>query len=416
MAELSTESGDVLTAVEPSVRQETVMVELPSEPVSLNLGPQHPATHGVLRIKLILEGERVTKAIPILGYLHRGKEKHGEHFTYTQQLTMIDRLDYTASLCNNFCYMGAIEKLMGLELPPRAQAIRVITFELQRIAAHLIAIGTAALDLGAFSVFLHAFRERERIYDVFNRLTGFRMNNTYARIGGVACDLDEEAVEMITGFTDDFPRRVDGYETLLTNNPIWIERNRGVGVISGEDGLALGLTGPNLRGSGVEWDLRKAQPCWGYDQYEFDVPTGSYGDCYDRYAVRIEELRQSNRIVRQATERLPDGPYFVHSEKAVLPPKDKVYGRMEELIHQFKIVVDGPTPPPGEVYFSTENPKGELGFYLVSRGDRSAYRMRIRSPSFINLQAIPKLVEGRLLADVIAIVASLDPVMGEVDR
>ncbi|MEE9231390.1 MAG: NADH dehydrogenase (quinone) subunit D [Acidobacteriota bacterium] len=390
--------------------------DLEGEEVVLNMGPQHPATHGVLQVVLRLNGETVISAKPVVGYLHRGMEKIAENMTYHQFIPYTDRLDYLAPLSNNTGFALAVEKLIGVEAPPRAQAIRVTICELSRISAHLLWLGTQALDLGAASVFFHTFRERETLYNLFEMLTGTRLTTSYTRVGGLFQDLPENFLVGVRDFIREFTSKVDEWEGLLTRNRIWMERTQDIGVLSKEDAVALSMTGPNLRASGVEWDLRKADPYCGYDELEFEVPTGSVGDVYDRYLVRLEEMRQSTGILRQIIDRIPDGPICVDNLKLSLPVKDGVLTKMEDLIHQFMLVTEGFTAPEGEIYRSIEAPKGELGFYIVSTGGKSPYRMHIRSPSFISLQAVPKLVEGRSISDVIAIIASLDPVMGEVDR
>jgi len=383
---------------------------------TLYMGPQHPATHGVLQVILTLEGERIRKAEPVVGFLHRGKEKHGESLTYNKYIVFTDRLDYLSSMANNIGYALAVEKLLGIELTERCRCLRVIICELTRIASHLIWLGTSAIDLGAITVYFPTFKERENLYDIFDQFSGLRMNNMFVRIGGLAGDLRPDTIEQIDRFTETFPKTLDECEKLLSKNPIWWERTRDVAVISREDAVDLGLTGPNLRGSGVEYDLRRNAPYLGYEEYDFEIPVGTRGDAYDRYMVRNEEMRQSIRIIKQALKRLPDGPIFTdQAKKYILPSKSRVYSSMEELIHQFKIVTDLRIPP-GEVYLGTEVPKGELGFYIVSRGGTCPYRMRIRSPSFTNLQALPPMAEGRLIADMTAIIGSLDFVMGEVDR
>ena len=389
---------------------------LRTEEMTLNMGPQHPATHGVLRVILTLEGETIVKAEPVIGYLHRGKEKHGESLTYHQFITFTDRLDYVSSMANNVGWCLAVEKLLGIELTERCEYLRVIICELTRIASHLIWIGCSSLDLGAGTVFFHTFREREKIYDLFDSFSGLRMNNEFIRIGGMGADFKDETLRAIDSFCGEFPRFADEYELLLSKNKIFIDRTRGVGTISAQDAIALGLTGPNLRGSGPAMDLRKTAPYIGSDRFDFEVAVGTIGDCYDRYMVRLEEMRQSALIVRQAIKNLPGGPVFPDKyKKTILPPKSRVYTRMEELIHQFKIVTDLKVPE-GEVYMATEVPKGELGFYITSRGETSPYRLRIRSPSFTNLQALPQMAEGALVADMTAIIGALDFVMGEVDR
>ncbi len=399
---------------------ETKLFEIAEDPLhgeamTVNFGPQHPATHGVLRIVLTLDGETILAAEPVVGYLHRGKEKTAESLGWHKFFPHTDRLDYTQSIGNNVAYALAVERLMGLEVPPRGRAIRVILAELSRIGAHLIFVGTTAIDLGAVSVFFLAFKERERIYDLFDRLIGHRMNPEAIRFGGVIADLEGEAIPMLREIVRDFPARFDEYEALLTRNPIWVGRTKGVGTISAEQAVALSLTGPNLRGSGVRFDLRRDLPYLGYENYDFEVPVGTNGDAYDRYLVRVEEMRQSLRIVEQALERMPGGEVFVEDRRFVLPPKVRSLTSMEELIHQFKVVTDLRVPP-GEVYAAVEAPKGELGFYLVSKGDRAAHRCFIRSPSFVNLQALAPMAVGRRLSDIVAITSSLDFVMGEVDR
>jgi NADH-quinone oxidoreductase subunit D len=343
-------------------------------------------------------------------------EKLAEEKTFHQFVPYTDRLDYLSQLANNTADMLAVEKLCGIEAPPRAQYIRTIGVELARIASHLVGVGTWALDIGAMTVFFLTFRERELLYNVFEALTGARMMTSFTRVGGVAFDMTPEIATAIRDFMAYFPDKIDEYEDLLTKNRIWLERTRNVGIITADQAIALSLTGPSLRGSGVKWDLRKNMPYMVYDKFDWDIPVGTVGDVYDRYLVRVEEMRQSLRILRQALDGLPEGPYQVPDPKVSLPPKDKVYGSMEELIHHFKIVCEGVAAPPGEVYFAHENPKGELGFYIVGDGTSHAYRLHIRSPSFINLRALPVMVEGRLLSDVVACLGSIDIVLGEVDR
>ncbi len=384
--------------------------------ITVNMGPSHPATHGVLRIVLKLDGETVVKAVPHIGYLHRGMEKIAENRTYLQFLPYTDRMDYLAPLAANVGFCLAVEELLGIEVPPRCQAIRVLCCELARIGAHLVWLGTHALDMGAATVFFHTFRDREWHYDLVEDLTGARLTTSYTRVGGVTHDADRKWLDDLRRFVDEFPRRVDEYESLLTKNAIWIKRTQGVGVIRSEDALSHGMTGPSLRAAGIEYDLRKTRPYSGYQNYDFEIPTGTEGDVYDRYLVRIEEMRQSARIMDQALRAMPEGPVNIDDPKIFLPEKKKVLTSMEELIHQFMIVTEGFECPSGEVYHSTEAPKGELGFYIISTGGRAPYRLRIRSPSFNNISTLPILVEGGLIADVIASIASLDPVLGEVDR
>jgi NADH-quinone oxidoreductase subunit D len=383
---------------------------------TLNMGPQHPSTHGVLRLVLELDGEEVISCTPHMGYLHRAMEKLAEEKTFQQFVPYTDRLDYLSPFHNNTTYMLAVEKLIGIEAPPRAQYIRTVGCELARISSHLLGIGTWALDIGAMTVFFLMFREREIIYNLFEMLTGARMMTSYARVGGVAFDWNPEIETAVRNFLDYMPDKIDDYENLLTGNHIWMERTQGVGIITAEQALDLSLTGANLRGSGVDWDLRKKTPYMVYDHFDFEVPLGTKGDVYDRYLVRIEEMRQSLRILRQAVDGMPEGPYQIDDPKISLPPKDKTYGSMEELIHHFKIVCEGVAAPPGEVYFGAENPKGELGFYMVGDGTSHAYRCHIRSPSFINMRSLPPMVEGRMISDVIAALGSIDIVLGECDR
>jgi NADH-quinone oxidoreductase subunit D len=384
----------------------------------LNMGPSHPATHGVLRLVLELDGEIITKADPDVGYLHRGDEKIAENMTYQQFIPYTDRLDYLAPLANNVAYALAVEKLLGIDkqLPPRCQYIRVICCELARISAHLLGLGAFAMDVGALTVFLHTFTQRETIYNLCEALTGARFTTSYTRIGGLSRDIPEGWVHECRKFLDEVVVNFDESEKLLTRNRIFVDRTKGLGIISREDAIDYGLTGPNLRGSGVDHDLRKAHPYLVYDQLQFDVPIGSVGDCYDRYLVRMEEMRQSVRILHQCLDKLPDGPINVPDGKVVLPPKNKVLSSMEELIHQFILVTQGVNAPPGEVYFGAENPKGELGFYINSRGGGTPHRLKIRAPSFVNLSILSKLLPGHMMSDTVAILGSLDFVMGECDR
>jgi NADH-quinone oxidoreductase subunit D len=392
--------------------------DLPSDKMVLNMGPSHPSTHGVLRIVLELDGEIITKAMPDVGYLHRGDEKIAENMTYSQFVPYTDRLDYLAPLANNVAYALAVEKLLGIDrqLPPRCQFIRVICCELARISSHLLGLGSYAMDLGALTVFLHTFTEREKIYNLCESLTGARFTTSYTRIGGLARDLPPGWVDQCRKFCREVVVNLDETETLLTRNRIFVDRTQGVGVISREDAIDYGLSGPNLRGSGIEHDLRKAHPYLVYDQLEFEVPVGSAGDCYDRYLIRIEEMRQSVRLVQQCLDQMPPGPVNVQDGKIVLPPKDRVLTRMEELIHHFINVTQGVNAPPGDIYFGHENPKGELGFYIHSKGGGTPHRLKIRSPSFVNLGILPKLLPGHMVSDVVAILGSFDFVMGECDR
>ena len=390
---------------------------LRGELMTLNMGPQHPATHGVLRLIVTLDGETMRAVDPEVGYLHRGKEKSCESLGWHKFFPHTDRLDYVQPLMNNCGYALALERLGGIEVPERAQVVRVLLMELSRIMAHLIFVGTLGIDLGAVTIFFYAFRERERLYEILDAYTGHRMNNTYVRIGGVYADIEEEVAARVKEFLDDFPGRLDEIDGLLTRNRIWVDRNRDVGVLSREQALAWNLTGPVLRGSGVEWDLRVQQPYSGYESYEFDVPTGSVGDCYDRYLVRMEEMRQSVHICRQALERLKTvgGDVLIEDRRFVLPPKGDVRQSMEELIFQFKVVTDLRLPR-GRAYHGIESSKGELGFFVVSDGSSRPLRCHIRAPGLMNIQALPLLAEGRLLSDMVAIIGSMDFVMGEVDR
>jgi NADH-quinone oxidoreductase subunit D len=413
---------------EPATQTDAAVEELrdmQGEKMVLNMGPSHPATHGVLRIVLELDGELITKASPDVGYLHRGDEKIAENMTYTQFIPYTDRLDYLAPLANNVAYALAVEKLLGIEkkLPPRCQYIRVICAELARISSHLLGVGCFGMDVGALTVFLLTFTEREKIYNLGESLTGARFTTNYTRIGGVARDTPSGWCDAVRKFLNEVVVNIAEVETLLTRNRIWVDRTRDVGVIPKDVAIDYGLSGPNLRGSGVDYDLRKAQPYLCYPDLQFDVPLGSVGDCYDRYLVRMEEMRQSVRILHQCLDKIPGGadnqtkePVNVADGKIVLPPKDKVMSGMEELIHQFILVTQGMNVPPGEVYFGHENPKGELGFYINSRGGGTPYRMKIRSPSFVNLSILSHLLPGHMMSDTMAILGSLDFVMGECDR
>ncbi len=390
--------------------------DLIGEKMILNMGPSHPATHGVLRLVLELDGELVTKATPDVGYLHRGDEKIAENMQYNQFVPYTDRLDYLAPLANNVAYTLAVEKLMGWELPPRGKAIRVICCETARLSAHLLGLGAMALDLGAMTVFLYTFTEREKLYNLFELLTGARFTTSYTRVGGQIRDLPEMFIPQLGTFLDGFIPQLDEIDSLLTRNKIFVDRTRDVGVITKDRAIAYALSGPNLRGSGVEHDLRRAHPYLDYEKYDFEVAIGSAGDCYDRYLVRIEEMRQSVRILRQVIDKLPSGPINVVDWKNMLPPKSRVMTKMEELIHHFIVVTEGIDAPPGEVYFAAENPKGELGFYINSKGGGVPHRLKIRAPSFVNLSILSELLPGSMMSDVVAILGSLDFVMGECDR
>lgn len=380
------------------------------------MGPQHPSTHGVLRLVLELEGETVIRAIYDIGYLHTGFEKSFESKTYSQGITLTDRMDYLAPLSNNLGFCLAIEKLLSLEIPPRAQWIRVLLTELTRIQSHLVWLGTHAIDLGAMSVFLYCFREREEILHIFEAVSGQRMMTSYFRVGGLALEPPLGWLKGVEKFSKSFPARIDEYEALLTRNPIWLRRTQGIGYISGEDAIAYGLSGPSLRGSGVDWDIRKKQPYSSYEKFDFKVATRAEGDVYGRYLARVEEMRQSLRIVNQAMAGLPQGPVKADAPHIVLPERESMKTSIEALIYHFKIVTEGFHPPIGEVYQAIESPRGELGFYMVSDGSPKPFRCHVRAPSFANLQALPKLIEGRLIADVVACIGTIDIVLGEVDR
>jgi NADH-quinone oxidoreductase subunit D len=386
------------------------------ERIILSMGPQHPSTHGVLRLVLELDGETVVRAIFDIGYLHTGFEKSFEALTYAQGITLTDRMDYLAPLSNNLGFCLAVEKLLDLEVPPRAQWIRVLLAELTRIQSHLVWLGTHAIELGAMSVFLYCFREREDILRIFEHVAGQRMMTSYIRIGGVALEPPLGWLKRVERFTREFPRRIEEYEELLTKNPIWLRRTVGVGAISGPDAIALGLCGPSLRASGVSWDVRKAEPYSSYDQFNFEVPTRPEGDVYARYLVRMQEMRESLKIVCQAMQGLPEGAIKAKAPHIVLPDREEMKTSIEALIYHFKLVTEGFHPPVGEVYQTVESPRGELGYYLVSDGSPKPFRCHVRAPSFANLQTLPKIIEGRLIADVVACIASLDTVLGEIDR
>ena len=399
--------------------------DMQGEKMVLNMGPSHPSTHGVLRLVLELDGEVITKAVPDVGYLHRGDEKIAENMTYTQFIPYTDRLDYLAPLANNVAYALAVEKLLGIhnQLPPRCQYLRVICCELARISSHLLGLGSFAMDVGAMTVFLLTFTERERIYNLAEALSGARFTTSYSRIGGVSRDTPPGWCEAVRRFVNEVMVNIAEVETLLTRNKIWVDRTRDVGVISKADAIDYGLSGPNLRGSGVNYDLRKDQPYLCYQDLQFDVPLGEVGDCYDRYLVRMEEMRQSVRLIHQCLDKIPGGfeniskePVNVADGKIVLPPKHKVLSSMEELIHQFMLVTQGVNCPPGQVYFGHENPKGELGFYINSRGGGTPHRLKIRSPSFVNLSILSHLLPGHMMSDTVSILGSFDFVMGECDR
>lgn len=390
--------------------------EIGSEHMLINIGPQHPATHGVLRLVCELDGETVVKVTPHIGFLHTGFEKLGEYRTWNQIVTLTDRIDYLAPLIYNCAYVMAVEKLMGIEVTERCKVVRVILMELDRIFSHLLWLGTTAIDVGAFTPFLYAFQERERIYTLHESLTGARITTSATRIGGMMADLPEGWAEAVREFCNTFPNTLDEIHELLTTNAIHLGRTQDVGVISAEDAVNCGFTGPNLRATGVEYDLRKDAPYYDYETYDFEVPVGQHGDCYDRYLVRMEEMSQSVRILHQALDRLPDGPIDVEDPRITLPSKTDCMNDMESMIHHFMLITEGIPAPAEDCYFAVEGSKGELGMYVVGDGGSKPVRWRIRPPSFVNLSVIAKLAEGHMLSDLIMINASLDIVLGEIDR
>ncbi|HEV3485437.1 MAG TPA: NADH dehydrogenase (quinone) subunit D [Vicinamibacterales bacterium] len=390
--------------------------ELEGEHMLINIGPQHPATHGVLRLVLELDGETVVRCIPHIGYLHCGFEKIGEYRTYNQIIPWTDREDYLNSPGNNVAFVLTAERLFGVEVTERCKVLRVILMELSRIISHLVWLGTTCIDIGAFTPFLWSFQERERVYLLFESWIGARLTTTFTRVGGMGADIPDGWLDGLRHFVQTFPRTLDEVDAVVTRNGIWVGRTIGLGAMSASEALNYGLSGPMLRASGVAYDVRRDFPYLDYETYDFEVPVGSAGDVYDRYLVRMEEMRQSVRILEQAIDRLPDGPVNVDDPRLILPPKSKATSDMESMIHHFKQVMEGPRPPVGEAYVAVESPKGEKGYYMVSDGTSKPVRWRIRPPSFVNLSAIPKMVEGHLLSDVIAINASIDIVMGEIDR
>jgi NADH-quinone oxidoreductase subunit D len=410
------EIPDALSKAQTALDSHQPTDDILGEKLIINMGPSHPATHGVLRLVLELDGEIITKATPDVGYLHRGDEKIAENMHYNQFIPYTDRLDYLAPIANNVAYALAVEKLMGWTLPPRGQAIRVLCCELARISSHLLGVGCFAMDCGAMTIFLYTFTEREKVYNLVELLSGARFTTSYTRVGGMIRDTPAGFLEGVAKFCDEVIPVVDEIDSLLSKNRIFVDRTKDLGVITRDDALGFGISGPNLRGSGIEHDLRKRHPYLGYEQYDFDVPIGSVGDCYDRYVVRMEEIRQSVKIVRQVLEKMPSGPIAVDDPKNVAPPKTTVLTKMEELIHHFILHTEGVHAPAGEVYFGHENPKGELGFYIYSKGGGTPHRLKIRSPSFVNLSILPKIMTGCMMSDVVAILGSLDFVMGECDR
>ncbi|MBW3610041.1 MAG: NADH-quinone oxidoreductase subunit D [Actinomycetota bacterium] len=415
-AELLRESGSVLRLSEAAVAALSEQAVPEDETMIINMGPQHPSTHGVLRLMLELEGETVLRTKPIVGYLHTGMEKTGEDLTYLQGPTNVTRMDYAAPLFNELVFSLATEALLGVEVPPRATWIRMLMCELNRISSHFLFLATNGMDLGAISMILYGWRERDLVLQFFEKTSGLRMNHNYIRPGGVAADLPDGWRDDLAGILDALPARLGEYDSLMTAQPIWQGRTQGVGVITPEEALALGTTGPILRSTGTPWDLRKDMPYLAYDQVEFDVVVGSYGDVFDRYAIRLNEIRESMRIVAQILDAMPGGDYRVQDKKVTPPPRARIDESMEALIHHFKIFTEGFRVPEGEVYVAVESPRGELGCYLVSDGSAKPYRLHIRGPSFVNLQTLPHMLRGGLIADAVAIISSVDPIMGEVDR
>jgi NADH-quinone oxidoreductase subunit D len=393
-----------------------VSTERTGDTMLLNMGPQHPSTHGVLRLLLELDGETVISAVPDIGYLHTGIEKTGERLKYQQTITLTDRMGYLDNMMDELAYVLAVEKLLGIEVPERVKWVRVLMCELERISSHCVWLGTHALDLGALSMFMYGFRERELVLDIKETISGVRMMTSYFRIGGLRDDLPAEFEPKVRNFLKVMPERIDEYEELLTKNEIWVERTKGVGLIAPEAAIALGCSGPTLRGSGVPYDVRKIAPYSGYENFDFDMILGQNGDVYDRFACRVREMRQSLRIVEQAIDGMPDGPWRIDDRKIVPPPKDEIVGSMESLIHHFKLFTEGLKPPPGEVYQAIESGRGEMGYYVVSDGSGKPYRFHMRAPSFYNLEALPTMANGYLVSDIIAIIGSIDIVLGEVDR
>jgi NADH-quinone oxidoreductase subunit D len=410
---LVVDEGGHVTTLEAPLALEP---ELEGEHMLINIGPQHPATHGVLRLVLELDGETVVRCIPHVGYLHCGFEKMGEYRQYNQIIPWTDREDYLNSPGNNVAFALGAERLFGVEITPRCTVLRVIAMELSRIMSHLVWLGTTCIDIGAFTPFLWSFQERERIYTLLEQWIGARLTTTLTRVGGMGADIPEGWMDGLRDFIRTFPKTIVEVDRMVTRNGIWVGRTIGIGALSAEDSINAGLSGPLLRAAGVDYDVRKDFPYLDYETYDFDVPVGTSGDVYDRFLVRMEEMRQSVRILEQAAARLPDGPVNVDDARLILPPKSKATSEMESMIHHFKQVMEGPRPPIGETYVAVESPKGEKGYYFVSDGTAKPVRWRIRPPSYVNLSAIPQMVEGHLLSDVIAINASIDIVMGEIDR
>ncbi len=408
-----------MTVKTPQKEQPDVKNTLPmlrTEEMLLNLGPQHPSTHGVLKVIITLEGEKIVKSEPVLGYLHRGVEKIAETITYNQFIPHTDRLDYVCAMYNNFAYVRAIEKILDITLPDRCEYLRTIVAEVQRIIGHLFWLGTQALDIGAMTIFFFTFREREVLLDIFEELCGARLTTSWYRVGGVERDFTPKIIDKIYSFIADFPAKIDEYDTLLHNNRIWLSRTKNIALISGEDAVAFGLSGPALRGSGVDYDLRKVAPYAAYDKVDWTVPLGTKGDTYDRYWVRMEEMKESGKIVKQCLDRLPEGEIRAYLPQIVAPPKERVFTDMESMIYQFKLYSSGFNVPAGDIYCGTEAAKGELGFYIVSQGGGKPYRLKIRAPSFVHMGAFDHMARGYMIADMITIFGTYDIVMGECDR
>jgi NADH-quinone oxidoreductase subunit D len=403
------------TTTDPSVSTKSLPL-LRTEELMLNMGPQHPSTHGVLKVVLTLEGEKIVKADPVLGFLHRGVEKLAETITYNQFIPHTDRLDYVCAMYNNFAYVRAVEKLLNIEVPERAEYLRTIVAEVQRIIGHLFWLGTQALDIGAMTVFFYTFREREVLLDIFDDICGARLTTSWYRIGGVERDFTPKIIDDLYKFLESFPEKISEYDTLLENNRIWLARTKNIAVITAEDAVNFGLSGPSLRGSGVDYDLRKAMPYGAYDKVEWRVPLGINGDTYDRYWIRMEEMRESSKIIKQCMDKLPQGPYLADVPQVVVPPKERVFTDMESMIYQFRLFAAGFNAPAGDIYCGTEAHKGELGFYIVSDGSGRPYRLKIRAPSFIHMGAFDHMAKGYMIADVITIFGTYDIVMGECDR
>ena len=406
----------VLRMSETEAEERASVVDPDDERMIINMGPQHPSTHGVLRVTMELQGETVLRSKPVIGYLHTGMEKTAEDLTYLQGPTNVTRMDYASPLFTELTFSLAVESLLEVEIPDRATWIRMLMCELNRMSSHLLFLATNGMELGAVGMMIYVWREREEVLRFFEKVTGLRMNHNYIRPGGVAADLPDGWREDIRSILDVLPERLEQFDVLMTGQPIWRERTQGIGVITTEEALALGATGPILRSTGYAWDLRRSMPYLAYDQVEFDIVVGTYGDTFDRYAIRLNEIRESMRIVEQCIELMPDGPYRTEDRKVTPPPRARIDESMEALIHHFKIFTEGFKVPPGETYTAVESPRGELGCYLVSDGGPKPQRMHIRAPSFVNLQTLPHMMHGGLLADAIAVISSIDPIMGEVDR